>query len=266
MAAYGNATEVQSPAELRSLATSRDKWRVGVQAMLICERVLGKHNEMTCRVIRYCAAVQADSDRFDRAVEVMFHAVHNLSDLDPFTCDLGDQCVLLLGVLFDGRNAEGPGAATFSHTLQSLKQMLSVFQRGKEVESESEAEENRQNMLKIVLHLVCLLHRDLDTATADERNKMKTEVSSLVKLKLRGRGGNTLLHMACDEDTTVFDQYEDHYVACDFPAVDCVKALLQAGCPANTHNEAGLTALQVAQKQDGDHSDIISLLKSAGAH
>ena len=269
VAAYGNAVEPQTLDELRALQSSPDRHKLGIQCMLIGERVLGKQNKATSYIIRHNAAVHADENRFDLTTELIFHGLKNLSDVCPFDSKSYkvDFYGFLVDLLFAGHDIAGPGAVTFSHTLNSLKWALSDFKRGEAEKQQTQSEDfltKRQNLLRITLHMICLLQQTVKRGTPGERRQLSEAVRTFVQTGVRGQKGDTLLHVACDEGTNVFDTWDEHYEACTFPAPEVVQALLAAGCDVAAQNEAGQTALQVAREQKGDHSEIIRILAAAG--
>lgn len=269
VAAYGYAVEAQTMEELRKLKTSRDEHELGVQSMLIRERVLGKTNEGTTFIIRCNAALFADEGRFDQSIELMLHIFENLKSVCPLKSHTVDVFALLVSLLVSGQDVEGPGGVIFSNTLTCLKWAVSDFQRGEAGEQQKHRSKtiltNRQNLLKIILHIIGLLYKALHRATPKENQAFTEQVQSLVKMDVRDQKGNTLLHMACDVDTTDFDTEDNSYTGCTFPAPEVVHVLLDTGCDVAARNEAGKTALQVAQEQEGDQSQITSILMAAGS-
>ena len=269
VAAYENAVEAQTLDEIRALKSSPDRHKLGFQSMLIRERVLGKQNEETAYIIKYNAAVYADDERFDKAADLLFHVLENLSDVHPFKSHTVDAYTLLVCFLSEGKDVAGPGAVTISHALKSLQWALSDFKRGEAEQCQSKPETvhtNRHNLLKIILQMICLLQQIQGQATPRERKELSEALKAFVKTGVRSLKGDTLLHMACDADTTNFDtRREDPFTAFVFPAPEVVQVLLDAGCDVNARNEKGQTALAVAREQKGDHSEIIRILAAAGS-
>ena len=289
MPAYGNAIEVQTLSELRNLQRSRDTQELQVQAMLIRERVLGKENKETSSIIEYCAAVNADENKSNRAVALLFHILDNLSSVNPFHNKAVDVYAFLVSLLVDiGRSDDGKTQLSFSDTMTALKRSVSDFRRGETELSKAEGKasngqshvsvggnaelrefkrkrerKKRENLLKIILHFIVLAYSSKGEATAREWREVLDTVRSFVKTEVRGINGSTLLHMAVDENTTEFD---DSWKAFVFPSLEAVQALLKAGCDVNAVNDAGRTALQCLRAEGkGEHSGIVDTLVAAGA-
>ena len=271
VAAYENAVEVQTLDELRALKSSPDRHKLGFQSMLIRERVLGKQNVETSSIIRHNTVLYADEERFDKAVQLLFHIFENLSDVDPFKDhDQIDDYGYLLTYLLNGEDIDGPGATTFSHALKSLQWALSDFERGEAQHRQKSKTEavltRRYNLLKIILHMICLLRQTEEQATLRERKELSEASKTFIKTGALSHRGETLLHMACDADTSNFHSgQENPFTSFVFPALEVVQALLDAGCDVNARNDKGQTALAVAREQEGHHSEIISILMAAGA-
>lgn len=274
--AYGNATEIRTLEELKMLERSRDQFKLGGQCMLMAERILGQSNEETTDFIRYNAALYADNNKFDRALDLLQHALENISDLFPFqnhTCKL---YTLVLAITSSGFSAsDNTGEAdedittpTYSQCLKVLNAAVSDFNRGEKDPQNDKSEKTtfkRQQFLKIILQTICLLCGITGLASDLERKETKKTVTAFVKTGVRGQDGDTLLHMACDHRTTDFDSDEnDPFTAFTFPETKVVQVLLETGSDVDAVNEAGKTALQVARDQEGDHSKIVDILKQRG--
>ena len=289
MPAYGNAAEVQTLSELRKLLRSRDTQELQVQAMLIRERVLGKENKETSSIIEYFAAVNADENESNRAVALLFRILDNLSSVYPFHNKAVDVYAFLVSILVEiGESDDEETQLSFSDTMTALKRSVSDFRRGEaelnkaegkasygqsHVSAGGDAElrefkrkrerEKRENLLKIILHLIVLAYSSKDEATAREWRGVLDTVGSFVKTGVRGMNGSTLLHMAVDENTA---EFADSWKAFVFPSLQAVQALLEAGCDVNAVNDAGRTALQCLRAEGkGEHSRIVDSLVAAGA-
>lgn len=277
---------MQTLSELRNLQRSRDTQELQVQAMLIRERALGKENKETSSIIKYFAAVNADENKSSRAVALLFHILDNLSSVYPFHNTAVDVYAFLVSLLVEiGRPDDEKTQLSFSDTMTALKRSVSDFRRGeaelnKAVGKASNGQSHvsagelrefkrkrerkkRENLLKIILHLIVLAYSSKGEATAREWREVLDTVRSFVKTGVRGMNGSTLLHMAVDENTT---EFADSWKAFVFPSLEAVQALLKAGCDVNAVNDAGRTALQCLRAEGkGEHSGIVDTLVAAGA-
>lgn len=238
--------------------------------MLIAERVLGKDNEETTYTIKHYAATYANEHKFDQSLELLLHAVDNISSVFPFKHHICSLYSLLQDLALSGiiesekdepdRNLTLPRR---SQCFQALESAISDFQRGErspENDKSEEILEKRLLLLRIILNLMQHVLSIEDSASLPQ--DMIQVVSAFLKTGVRGPGGNTLLHMACDASTgTSFDT--DDTASYKFPQPELVQLLLKAGSDVSARNEASQTALQVLQEQEGDHTSIVKILEQA---
>ncbi|KAL8596437.1 hypothetical protein ACOMHN_066278 [Nucella lapillus] len=274
VAAYGHAEEWQTPQSLQRLtkgsSSSGPTTSMSVQCLLTRERVLGPENPDTTHIIKYAAGFHADDQEHTQAIHLLLHALDNIKTLFPFHSHTLGVYRLLLCVMADSEEEEKQHIP-FPLLLDPFTHAISDFLRGDEAARKKEKYETcwetRQNLLKIVLHMIYYLLEQVrrQRATLAEEEEFTLAVKSLVKNGVRGEGENTLLHMACDGDSTHFDMRDMPYDACGFPSVSVVRALLEAGCDVTARNEAGQTALQALRKEKGGNAEIIRLLMEAGS-
>lgn len=65
---------------------------------------------------------------------------------------------------------------------------------------------------------------------------------SLVSQNVRGRLGQTVLHLACASTSTLVGRYQ----ACRFPSADLVEMLLEVGADVDARDDLGNTPLHLA--------------------
>lgn len=85
---------------------------------------------------------------------------------------------------------------------------------------------------------------------------------SLVSQNVRGRFGQTPLHLACSSISTIVGRYK----ACRFPSPELVEMLLEVGADPNSRDNLGNTPLHLAASNQPCPPALVQVLLARGAH
>ncbi|KAG5841440.1 hypothetical protein ANANG_G00199530 [Anguilla anguilla] len=259
--AYDYAREVDSADELDGLISDPDEMRM--QALLIRERVLGPSHPDTSYYIRYRGAVYADSGNFERCINLWKYALDmqqsNLDPLSPMTASSLLSFAELFSFMLQDR---AKGLLGTQVSFQDLMGILtkSVLEIERAVGQPQPAPDPAQlsKALSIILHLVCLLEKV--PCAPEEDHAKKEAIYRFLKLRPRGKGGYSPLHLAVDRNTTCVGRYP----VCKFPSYQVASVLLECGADVDSRDEDDNSPLHVAAANN--HPDIMNLLVASGAH
>ncbi|XP_075238424.1 protein fem-1 homolog CG6966 isoform X2 [Lycorma delicatula] len=272
--AYEHTREIRAPEELDDLLADPDEMRM--QALLIRERILGPAHPDTSYYIRYRGAVYADAGKFSRCVTLWTYALDMqqtmLEPLNPMTQSSLFSFTELFSFMMgeEGRaNSRGrrvPPVA-FQDIMCVLKKAVDEVTIGVAALEKLPGDRDPSHLhrvLVIALHLACLLGRLEPNLMPEQRHSALKLLYSLVSLKVRGRGGQTALHIACSSDATLVGRYP----ACRFPSASLVGMLLTVGADPNERDDAGNMPLHLAGKTGPYQSavQVIRTLLQHGAH
>ncbi|XP_070543126.1 protein fem-1 homolog C-like [Ptychodera flava] len=266
--AYEFTMEAGSKEDLDDIICDPDKMRM--QALLIRERILGPAHPDTSYYIRYRGAVYADSGNFERCILLWMYALDMqqkaLEALNPMT----QSSLLSFAELFAYMQSERHGEKV-SNFLTN-EDVMEVFTKGvREIERGYEqlqiaplTEKDTSNFnrgLLILMHLICLVAKIKSQQT--ETIPMKRTLYRLLRLCPRGAKGYTLLHLACDKETSSVGRYP----VCSFPSLDVVQLLVECGASVNAVDTERNTPLHIAAMNSNNNTDkIIQYLITQGAH
>ncbi|XP_077989051.1 protein fem-1 homolog C-like [Glandiceps talaboti] len=266
--AYEFTVEATSKEDLDDIISDPDKMRM--QALLIRERILGPVHPDTSYYIRYRGAVYADSGNFERCIMLWKYALDMqqkaLEALNPMT----QSSLLSFAELFAYMQSERHGEKVSSFLTN--EDIMEVFIKGVcEIERGYDqlqiAPLNEKDMtnfnrgLLILMHLICLVAKIKSPQT--ETTPMKKTLYRLLRLSPRGAKGYTLLHLACDKETSSVGRYP----VCSFPSLDVVQLLVECGASVNAVDIDGNTPLHIAAMNSNSNTEkIIKHVITHGAH
>lgn len=238
--AYGYEREFETFAELDELRSDVD--RVRLQAMLIRERILGTNHPDTTYYIRYRGAVYADTGDYDRCISLWNYALEIQQRIWEPLCAITQSSFVSFAELYQfmftdayrrlNRNRE-IGFDDIMDVLQAAVNELkrAIDEGGQAIctHTESKEEYPLHRMMLVCLHLLNLLCKLEGKLSGFDEYRMNWWIYQLIRLKSRGQHQATLLHMACNSNSSTINRYP----VCRFPSLNVVQLLIKLG--ANVH-------------------------------
>ena len=240
MEAYQNRKESQTLEELALL--EGDDHAIGMEGLIIRERILGSDNLANPLKINYRASVLAASEEYQlccglwqRAFDkrVKSAVAITLKDLDGL-----QYFATLFGVLVQN------GIPLKPDFIERVFEALAAASENSREEHENEEQEKKT--------LYCALYLLMIYIKVKRQNANMTDfLQRFLRLNLRTNDGNTLLHLVAWHETPIFS-YGDEEIedimqsVCKFPCIETIKLILHAGCDVNAVNTEGNTPLHLA--------------------
>ena len=237
--AYQNRKESQTLEELALL--EGDDLAIGLEGLIIRERILGSDNPANLLKIHYRACVLADSEDYELCSGLWQHALEKkmksavaitLEDLDDLK-DFTALCAIMVqkGIPLKPRLVELVFEALVAASWNSR---------------EEHENEEQEKTLYSALYLLMIYIK-----VKGQNANMTDFLQRFLRLNLRTNDGNTFLHLAAWHETPMFsyaDQELEDIVQslCKLPCVETMKLILHAGCDVNAVNTEGNTPLHLA--------------------
>ena len=239
--AYQNRKESQTLEELALL--EGDDLAIGMEGLMIRERILGPDSPVLRDLIIYRGALLADSEEYELCIGLWKRAMEK-----AFNCD-----VPITKVTFDVVSfADLFGFMVKKSKLLRPNVVEDVFEildaasekRTEQLKSGKlqDAHENKEQEKTVYCALYLLMIY----------SKLKVQNASMIDFLQRflrlhpcNNDGNTLLHLVVWHETPI---EEDYYLrsVCKLPCVETMKLILHAGCDVNVDNTEGNTPLHLA--------------------
>ena len=236
--AYQNRKESQTPEELALLED--DDHAIGLEGLIIRERILGSDNLATLRRIHYRACVLADSEDelccglWQRMLEkkMKIDVVITLEDLDVLT-----GITAFFGIMVQKGVHLRPNL--IEHVFEALV-------AASENAREEHGNEEQEKTLCYALYLLMIYIK-----VKGENANMNDFLQRFLRLNPRTNDGNTLLHLVAWHETPFCSYYDEGFEdmmqsVCKLPCVKTMKLILHAGCDVNAVNTEGNTPLHLA--------------------
>ena len=230
--AYQNRKESQTLEELALL--EGDDLAIGMEGLIIRERILGSDNPAILCEIRFRGDVLADSEEYElcfglwkRAMEkAMSNDVSIIEDLESYTS--------LFGKMVQKRILLRPNFIE-----DAFEILVAVSEKRTEKLQEGHESEEQEKTLYYALYLLMIY-----TKVKVQNANMIDFLQRFLRLNPSCSEGNTLLHLAAWHETPI--KQDKVQLVCKLPCVETMKLILHAGCDVNAVNSEGNTPLHLA--------------------
>ena len=239
--AYQNRKESQTLEELALL--EGDDHAIGIEGLIIRERILGPDNLATLPGILYRAIVLGESEKYELCIGLFLRALEKTMNINVET--ITTELVAILTVVF-GKMVQESILLRPHYTEDAFEKLVAASEKRTEKRKSKNSQEEQEKTLYCAL---CLLM--IYTKVKGQNANMTDFLQRFLRLNPRTNDGNTLLHLAAWHETPIFlnaDQELQDVLqsVCKLPCVETMKLILHAGCDVNAVNTEGNTPLHLA--------------------
>lgn len=227
--AYENWIESQTIQDLQAIRLNHNSMHM--ESLTIRERILGRKCPDVAHPIVFRGAVCADNGRFDRCESLWLHALELRQNNE---LSVQRDLLRFAQVFSQMINVDVPlrlpnVLSVLSYCIKELEINVAKFKNpGPKDDLESVMEEFELNIIT-ALYVCTIITKllKLSAAQKSERNLSYKLVYSLMRMNLKLRDGQTLLHLAVNGVTPV-DNFHTNDV-CRFPCAETVQLFLMCG-------------------------------------
>ena len=232
--AYQNRKESQTLEELALL--EGDDHAIGMEGLIIRERILGSDNLAILYEIRYRGAVLADSEEYELCFGLWKRAMEKAMNNDGSIIKYLALFSEVFGEMVEKRKLLRPNFIE-----EAFEILVTASEKQTEKLQEGHESEEQEKTLYYALYLLMIY-----TKVKVQNANMTDFLQRFLRLKPRAIDGNTLLHLATWHETPIKE--DNLQSVCKLPCVETMKLILHAGCDVNAVNTEGNTPLHLAVK------------------
>ena len=245
---YQNRKESQTLAELALL--EGDDHAIGMEGLIIRERILGSDNPAILYEIRFRGAVLADSEQYDLCIGLWQRAMEKAMNCDfPITEDLERLTDLFGEMLQKGKRLSPNSIEEVFEILVAASEKRTEERMSKNLQEERENKEQEETLQYCALYLLMIY-----TKVRVQNANMIDFLQRFLRLNPRNNDRNTLLHLAAWHETPIKE--DNVRRVCKLPCVETMKLILHAGCDVNAVNTEGNTPLHLAVKYKPEPEEV----------
>ena len=238
--AYQNRKESQTLEELALL--EGDDHAIGMEGLIIRERILGSDNPAILYEIRFRGAVLADSEQYDLCIGLWQRAMEKAMNCDfPITEDLERLTDLFGEMLQKGKLLSPNSIEEVFEILVAASEKRKEGRMSKNLQEEHENKEQEETLQYSALYLLMIY-----TKVKVQNANMIDFLQRFLRLNPRNNDRNTLLHLAAWHETPIKE--DNVRRVCKLPCVETMKLILHAWGDVNAVNTEGNTPLHLAVK------------------
>ena len=232
--AYQNRKESQTLEELALL--EGDDHAIGMEGLIIRERILGSDNLAILYEIRYRGAVLADSEEYELCFGLWKRAMEKAMNNDVSIIKYLALFSEVFGEMVEKRKLLRPNFIE-----EAFEILVAASEKRTEKLQEGHESEEQEKTLYYALYLL-MVYNEVKVQNAN----MTDFLQRFLLLNPCCSDGNTLLHLAAWHETPIKE--DNVRSVCKLPCVETVRLILRVGGDVNAVNTEGNTPLHLAVK------------------
>ena len=254
--AYQNRKESQTLEELALL--EGDDHAIGMEGLIIRERILGPDNPANLYEIRCRGAVLADSEEYELCIGLWQRCMEKAMNSDVgITQYLQDFTILFGEMVQKGKLLRPNFIEDVFKVLVAASEKRAEKQKSKNSQ-EGHDNEDQEKTLYCALFLLIIYIK-----VKGPNTNIIDFLQRFLRLNPRTNDGNTLLHLVAWHETPFFSfQEETTRSVCKLPCIETMKLILHAGGDVNAVNTEGNTPLHLAVKIKPAEPEGVEILRA----
>ena len=221
--AYQNRKESQTLEELALL--EGDDHAIGMEGLIIRERILGSDNPAILYEIRFRGAVLADSEEYELCFGLWQRVLEKAMDSDVgITKYLEDSTILFGQIVQKGKLLRPNFIEDVFEVLVAASEKRAEKQKSKNSQ-EGHDNKDQEKTLYCALYLLIIYMK-----VKGQNTNIIDFLQRFLRLNPRTNDGNTLLHLVAWHETPFFSfQEKTMRSVCKLPCIETMKLILYAG-------------------------------------
>ena len=240
--AYQNRKESQTLEELALL--EGDDHAIGMEGLIIRERILGSDNLAILYEIRYRGAVLADSEEYELCFGLWKRAMEKSMNNDVSIIRYLHSYTSTFVKMVKRRKLLRPNFIE-----DAFETLVAASEKRTEQSQEGHGNEEQEDTVYYALYLLMIY-----TKVKVQNATMTDFLQRFLRLNPSCNDGNTLLHLAAWHKTPIKEG--NVRSVCKLPCVETMKLILHAGCDVNAINTEGNSPLHLAVKYKPEPEEV----------